>query len=58
MVHDKAPEMPDLAELAHLPQQHPWIDIKYQFSNWIFDLTHEYSTLNFLSAGILLTIEL
>lgn len=54
LYHSQAPEMPDLARLAQLAKEHPWIDVRYEFSNFNFDMHDEYPTFNFLSTGIVL----
>jgi hypothetical protein len=52
----KAPAMPDLPALVSFCKAHTHIDVKYLFKNWTLDAEEVYPSLDFLTAGVALTM--
>ncbi|KAF1848609.1 uncharacterized protein K460DRAFT_403891 [Cucurbitaria berberidis CBS 394.84] len=58
MLNANAPLMPDLPAIVLLCKTNPDIKVRYQFRNWEFDCYRAEASMNFLSAGVALTVAL
>lgn len=56
--HVHAPPMPDLPALAMFCRHHPATQVRYEFTNFHFDVTEKSALKHFLATGVVLTTAL